>query len=714
MSFRPAWALALAVGFALPTHAAEAAKAAAAAPNPFFQPSTLPYLFPPFDKITDAHYLPAFEKGMAEQRAEIDAIANDPAAPTFENTIVAAERSGQTLTRVSNVFFALSGTNTNPEMERIQTVVAPKLAAHADAIALDPKLFARVSALQAKRDQLGLDAQQLRLLDRYMLDFVRAGAKLDEKQKTRLREINSELASLQTTFNQNLLKENNASAVVVETRVELAGLSDGAIAAAAEAAKSRELKGKYVLALQNTSGQPALVALQDRALRERLQKASVNRASHGGEFDNRATLARVVKLRAERAALLGYANYATYVLEDQTAGTPAAVNTMMSDMAPAALANAKAEAAAMQAIVDAGGGGFQIAAWDWAHYADKVRKAKYAYDDAELKPYFEMDNVLEKGVFHMAEKLYGLTFKERHDLPLYRDDVRVFEVFDSGKPLGLFIADYYARENKRGGAWMNEYVSQSGLFGTQPVVANHLNVPKPPKGEPTLLTFDEANTMFHEFGHAVHGLFSDVQYPRLAGTAVPLDFVEYPSQVHEMWTTWPEVLKNYARHHRTGELIPQALLDKVVAAQKFNQGFATVEYLGAAMLDQSYHQITADQAPTADTLLDFEAKALATAGVAYPPVPPRYRSTYFSHIVGGYGAGYYAYLWSEVLDADSVQWFEENGGLTRKNGDHFRKELLSRGGSVDAMQLYRNFRGRDPSVQPLLERRGLTAAPAAK
>ena len=714
MSIRPAWALALAVSLALPAFAAEGEKAAPAADNPFFQPSTLPYQFPPFDRITDAHYLPAFERGMAEQRAEFDAIANDPAAPTFENTIVAAERSGQTLTRVSNVFFALSGTNTNPEMERIQTVVAPKLAAHADAIALDPKLFVRVSTLHAKRDQLGLDAQQLRLLDRYMLDFVRAGAKLDDKQKARLREINAELASLQTTFNQNLLKENNASAVVVETRAELAGLSDGAIAAAAEAAKSRQLEGKYVLALQNTSGQPALVSLQDRALRERLQKASVNRASRGGEFDNRATLARVVKLRAERAALLGYANYATYVLEDQTAGTPAAVNKMMADMAPAAVANAKAEAAAMQAIVDAGGGGFQIAAWDWSHYADKVRKAKYAYDDAELKPYFEMDNVLEKGVFHMAEKLYGLTFKERHDLPLYRDDVRVFEVYDSGKPLGLFIADYYARENKRGGAWMNEYVSQSGLFGTKPVVANHLNVPKPPKGEPTLLTFDEANTMFHEFGHAVHGLFSNVQYPRLAGTAVPLDFVEYPSQVHEMWTTWPEVLKNYARHHKTGELIPQALLDKVVAAQKFNQGFATVEYLGAAMLDQSYHQITADQAPTADTLLAFEADALTKAGVSYPPVPPRYRSTYFSHIVGGYGAGYYAYLWSEVLDADSVQWFEENGGLTRKNGDHFRKELLSRGGSVDAMQLYRNFRGRDPSVQPLLERRGLTAAPAAK
>ena len=713
MNFRPAWALALAAGLALPSLGAAADKAAPAATNPFFEPSTLPYQLPPFDRITDADYLPAFEKGMAEQRAEFDAIANNPEPPSFDNTIVAAERSGQVLLRVSNVFFNLVGANTNPEMEKVQSTVAPLLAAHADAITLDPKLYARIKTLHDQRDKLGLDAEQLRLLDRYHLDFVRAGARLDEKQKARLREINGELASLQTRFSQNLLKENNASAVVVDDRASLAGMSDAAIAAAAEAAKERKLEGKYVLALQNTSGQPALASLQDRALRERLQKASVGRASRGGEFDNRATIARIVKLRAERAALLGYPNHAAYVLEDQTAGTTTAVNKMMADMAPAAVANARAEAAAMQAIVDADKGGFQIAAWDWAYYAEKVRKAKYAFDESELKPYFEMDNVLRKGVFYMAEKLYGLTFKERHDLPLYRDDVRVFEVFDGGKPLGLFIADYYARDNKRGGAWMNEYVSQNGLFGTSPVVANHLNIPKPPKGEPTLLTFDEANTMFHEFGHAVHGLFSNVKYPRLAGTNVPLDFVEYPSQVHEMWTTWPEVLKNYARHYQTGELIPQALLDKVIAAQQFNQGFATVEYLGAAMLDQSYHQISADQAPTADTVLAFEAKALADKGVAYEPVPPRYRSTYFSHIVGGYAAGYYAYLWSEVLDADSVQWFKENGGLTRKNGDHFRDTLLSRGGSIDAMQLYRDFRGRDPSVQPLLERRGLLAKPAA-
>ena len=713
MNFRPAWALALAAGLALPSLGAAADKAAPAATNPFFEPSTLPYQLPPFDRITDADYLPAFEKGMADQRAEFDAIANNPEPPSFDNTIVAAERSGQVLLRVSNVFFNLVGANTNPEMEKVQSTVAPLLAAHADAITLDPKLYARIKTLHDQRDKLGLDAEQLRLLDRYHLDFVRAGARLDEKQKTRLREINGELASLQTRFSQNLLKENNASAVVVDDRASLAGMSDAAIAAAAEAAKERKLEGKYVLALQNTSGQPALASLQDRALRERLQKASVGRASRGGEFDNRATIARIVKLRAERAALLGYPNHAAYVLEDQTAGTTTAVNKMMADMAPAAVANAKAEAAAMQAIVDADKGGFRIAAWDWAYYAEKVRKAKYAFDESELKPYFEMDNVLQKGVFYMAEKLYGLTFKERHDLPLYRDDVRVFEVFDGGKPLGLFIADYYARDNKRGGAWMNEYVSQNGLFGTSPVVANHLNIPKPPKGEPTLLTFDEANTMFHEFGHAVHGLFSNVQYPRLAGTNVPLDFVEYPSQVHEMWTTWPEVLKNYARHYQTGELIPQALLDKVIAAQQFNQGFATVEYLGAAMLDQSYHQISADQAPTADTVLAFEAKALSDKGVAYEPVPPRYRSTYFSHIVGGYAAGYYAYLWSEVLDADSVQWFKENGGLTRKNGDHFRDTLLSRGGSIDAMQLYRDFRGRDPSVQPLLERRGLLAKPAA-
>jgi peptidyl-dipeptidase Dcp len=723
---RLALALALALGTASPLFAADKAaapKAAAAAKtapmaadNPFAKPSTLPFQYPAFDKIKNSDYAPAFEAGMAEQVKEVDAIADNKDAATFENTLVALERSGQLLTRVSTVFFNLSGTNTNDEMEKIQAEMAPKLSAHQDAIALNPKLFARVDALFQKRDQLGLDAESKRLVERYHTDFVRAGAKLNDADKAKLKAFNAELASLQTSFSQNLLKENNASALVVDTKEELKGLSDGAIATAAEAAKKRGLEGKYVITLQNTSGQPALAQLENRAVRERLQKASVGRASHGGEFDNRAIIAKVAKIRAERAALLGYPDHATYVLEDETAHTVKAVNDRLSQLAPAAVANAKKEAADMQALIDKEKGGFQLAAWDWSYYAEKVRTQKFNFDESQLRPYFEFDNVLVNGVFYAANKLYGISFKERKDLPVYQPDVRTFDVFDKdGKQLAIFIVDWYARDNKRGGAWMNEYVSQSGLFGTTPVVANHLNIPKPPKGEPTLLTFDEANTAFHEFGHALHGMFSNVKYPRFSGTSVPRDFVEYPSQVNEMWMTWPEIMKNYAKHYKTGEPIPQELVDKVLSAQKFNQGFATTEYLGAALLDQAYHQIKADQAPTADTVLAFEANALKKAGVDYAPVPPRYRSTYFSHILGGYSAGYYAYIWSEVLDADSVEWFKENGGLTRKNGDHFRDTLLSRGGSVDAMQLFRDFRGRDPDVKPLLERRGLTAtAPAAK
>jgi peptidyl-dipeptidase Dcp len=690
---------------------APGAAGSAAAANPFFAPSPLPYEMPPFDRIEDRHFQPALERGMAEQRAEVEAIASNPDEPTFENTSVALERSGRLLLRAGNVFFNLVGANTNDTLNKVQSELAPKFAAHQDAIALDARLFERIAALHDKRDTLNLSAEDKRLLERQYLDFVRAGARLGDADKKRLTEINARLATLQTAFSQNLLKENAELAVVVDTREELKGLSEEQIAAAAEAAKARKLDGKFVLALQNTSSQPALTNLENRALRERLQKASVSRGSRGGKYDNRAILAEIVELRAERAKLLGYANHAAYVLEDQTAKTVDAVDKLMADMAPAAVANAKREAADMQKIIDAEKGGFELAAWDWAYYAEKVRKARYAFDEAELKPYFELESVLQNGVFHAAEKLYGLTFKERKDLPVYRQDVRVFEVFDQGKSMGLFLADFYARDNKRGGAWMNEYVSQSTLFGTRPVVANHLNIPKPPKGEPTLLTFDEVTTMFHEFGHALHGLFSNVKYPRLAGTNVPLDFVEYPSQVNEMWATWPSILENYAKHYKTGERVPQALLDKVLAAQQFNQGFATTEYLAAAMLDQEYHQITEKQAPTADGILAFEAAALDKVGLDYPPVPPRYRSTYFSHIVGGYAAGYYAYIWSEVLDADSVEWFKQNGGLKRENGDHFRKTLLSRGGSADAMQLFRDFRGRDPEVKPLLARRGLIAAP---
>ncbi len=713
-------ALALSLGATSPLYAADADPPAdsravadpgqSKAVNPLFAPSPLPYQFPQFDKIHNEHYRPAFEKGMNEQRAEIDAIANNPQAATLDNTIVAMERSGQLLTRVSRVFFSQSGTNTNDEMQKIQAEMAPKLSAHNDLIVLNGKLFARVEAVYAQRDTLGLDAESKRLVERYHTDFVRAGAKLSDADKTRLKAINAEMASLSTKFSQNLLKETNASAIVVDKREQLKGLADDAIAAASEAAKKRKLDGKFVIPLMNTTGQPSLASIEDRSLRQRIMQASLDRASHGGEFDNRAVIASMVKLRAERAALLGYPNHAAYVLEDETAGSIEAVNKLLAQLAPPAVANAQAEAADIQAAIDKDGGKFKVSAADWAYYTERVRKQKFDLDAEQLRPYFEMNNVLENGVFFAAHKLYGLSFKERKDLPVYLPDIRVFEVFEeNGDALALFIVDYYARSNKRGGAWANAYVAQSGLFGTKPVIANHLNIPKPPDGEPTLMTYDEVNTAFHEFGHALHGMFSNVKYPRFAGTSVPRDFVEYPSQVNEMWVAWPEILKNYAKHYKTGEPLPQALLDKVKASEKFNQGFATTEYLGAALLDQAWHQITAKQAPDADGVLAFEAAALKQAGVDFAPVPPRYRTTYFSHIMGGYSAGYYAYIWSEVLDADSVEWFKAHGGLTRENGDHFRKTLLSRGGSEDAMVLFKDFSGGAPYVQPLLERRGLVA-----
>ena len=708
-------AIALALGLAEPASATEAGKSGAAAQNaanPLFAPSPLSYQFPPFDRIKDADYLPAFERGMTENRAEIESIAGNKDAPTFDNTIVALERSGALLARVSRVFFGLSGANTNDAMQKIQAEIAPKLSAHSDQTALDGRLFARVEAIHAQRDSLGLDAESKRLVERYYTDFVRAGAKLSDTDKAKLKAINGELATLGTQFNQNLLKETNAAALVVDSKEQLKGLSDGAMRTAAEAAKTRKLDGRYVIPLLNTSGQPALASLEDRGVRQKLMDASLTRGSKGGEFDNRAIVAKVVKLRAERAALLGFATHADYVLADETAGSVDAVNKLLAQLAPPAVANARTEAADIQKIIDREGGKFEVGAADWSYYSEKVRKEKYDFDNAELRPYFEADNVLKNGAFFAATKLYGITFKERRDLPGYAPEVRVFEVFnEDGSPLALFLLDLYARPGKRGGAWANAYVPQSQLLGTKPVISNNLNVPKPPAGEPTLLTWDEANTLFHEFGHALHGMFSNVKYPRFAGTSVPRDFVEYPSQVNEMWMTWPEVLANYAKHYQTGEPLPQALIDKVKATEKFNQGFATTEYLGAALLDQAYHQISASQAPTADTILAFEGEALKKAGVDFAPVPPRYRTTYFSHIMGGYSAGYYAYIWSEVLDADSVQWFKANGGLTRKNGDHFRSTLLSRGGSADALQLFRDFSGGEPDVKPLLERRGLVVTP---
>jgi peptidyl-dipeptidase Dcp len=675
--------------------------------NPLLTESTLPYRMPPFDKIKDEHFQPALEQGIAEEEKEAEAIANQKEKPTFENTIVALEKMGALLDRAHRTFSNFTGANTNPTLQKIEKEMAPKFSAHNDAIHLNGPLFARVEALYNDREKSGLDAESKWLLERYYKDFVRAGARLSESDKTKLKAMNAELATLQTTFEQNVLKEKNAASIVVNDRAELAGLSDNEIAAAAAAAKADGKEGKFVIRLLNTSGQPALASLQNRPLREKIMQTSLARNSHGGEWDTKEVVSRTAKLRAERAALLGYASHAAYQLDDQTAKDVPTVNKLLSDLAPAAVANAKREAADMQTIIDQEKGGFQLAACDWDFYSEKVRKARYAFDGSQLKPYFEFNHVLIDGVFFAATKLYGITFKERKDLPVYLPEVRVFEVFDAdGKPLALFIADYYARPSKRGGAWMNQYVAQSKLLGTKPVVANHLNIPKPPAGEPTLLTYDEVNTAFHEFGHALHGMFSNVKYPRFGGTSVPRDFVEYPSQVNEMWATWPEILKNYAKHYKTGAPMPAELLEKMQAADKFNQGFKTTEYLAASLLDQSWHQLKPEQVPT-DTLA-FEAEALKKAGVDYPPVPPRYRSTYFSHaFAGGYSAGYYSYLWSEVLDADSVEWFKQHGGLKRENGDHFRETLLSRGGSDEALKLFRNFTGGDPDVGPLLKRRGL-------
>ena len=707
--------------FGIAAYAAAADRAAAPTPfpqsNPFAQPSSLPYRLPPFDKIKDADYRPAFEAGMAEQRKEADAIARNAEAPSFANTIVAMERSGQLLNRVSSVFFNMTSSNTNPELDKIEREMAPKLAAHRDAIFLDPLLFARVNALYDRRAGLGLDPESLRLLERYHTQFVRAGAPLSDADKAKLRKMNEQLSSLTTQFQQNLLKATNDGAVVVDKLSDLDGLSEEQIGAAAQAAKTRKLDGKWVITLQNTTGQPVLAQLKNRALRERIYKASIGRAD-GGPNDNIALVARIVKLRAERAALLGYVNHAAYVLEDETAGSAGAVNKMLASLAPAAEANARKEADEMQKVIDqqeksAQGGPFKLQPWDWALYAEQVRKAQYAYDESQVRPYLELDRVVRDGLFYAAHELYGLSFKERTDLPVYHPDVRTFEIFnEDGSPLGLFLTDYFARDNKQGGAWMNEYVSQSRLLGLKPVIANNLNIVKPPAGQPVLLTFDELTTLFHEFGHGLHGLLSSVQYPLFAGTSVPNDFVEFPSQYNEMWATDPGMLAHYAKHYQTGEPMPQALVDKVLAARKFNEGFATTEYLAAALLDQAWHQIPASQAPVAKDVMVFEAEALKKNDVDYYAVPPRYHTPYFAHIFSNdYSAGYYAYIWADVLAKDTEHWFKTHGGLQRANGEYLRAKVLSRGFSADSITLFKEFYGREPEVGPLLESRGLTVVP---
>ena len=677
-------------------------------PNPFFSESSLYLKYPPFDKIKNEHYAPAFELGMKQHMQEIDSIALDQDLASFENTILSMEKAGSLLDRVSTVFYALTSAHTNDEMEKVRSEMAPKLSAHSDKILLNDALFQRVNTLYDNRMDLGLDNESVRLIEKYHTSFIRAGAKLNAEQKERLKAINSEIAVLQTNFSQNVLKEVNALAIVVDSKEKLEGLSESAIESASNEAKSRGMEGKYVIALKNTSGQPSLSSLKNRELRKRIHMTSLSRGSRGGEFDNRDILTNVLRLRAEKAKLLGYENHAAYTLEVQTAQTPQAVNERLRSLAPKSLANANREASDLQEMINASGESFSLSSWDWDYYTEKVRAERYSFDASQLKPYFEMDNVLQNGVFFAANQLFGLSFTERFDLPTYQEDVRVFEVFEEdGSTLALFIFDGYARSSKRGGAWMNSYVSQSKLSGNLPVVANHQNVAKPPKGEPTLMSFDEVITMFHEFGHALHGMFSNVNYPYFSGTSVPRDFVEYPSQVNEMWAVWPSILKNYAIHYETGELMPQELLDKVLETQKFNQGFATTEYLAASILDQALHQLNENEIPSAEDLIDFEKQALEDGGIAFNAVPPRYRSTYFSHIIGGYSAGYYSYIWSEVLDADTVDWFKENGGLRRENGDHFRLSLLSRGGSREALSLYKDFRGRDAEIQPLLDRKGL-------
>jgi peptidyl-dipeptidase Dcp len=674
--------------------------------NPLFEPSPLPFGLPPFADLTLEHCREAILAGMAEQRAEVAAIAGFAEPPTFENTVVALERSGRLLARGEHVFHNLTSSLSTPRLREIERELAPLEAAHSDAIRLDPALFARIDAVHAGRHDLGLDAESVRLVERYHLDFVLAGARLDEAGRARLTELNQELSALSTTFGQNLQQATEAAAVRVADAAELDGLDDEEIAAAAGAAADRGVEG-YLLTLVLPTGQPALAKLRDRALRRRLFEASISRAS-SGEHDNGPVAARMARLRAERARLLGFATHAELVMADQTAGSTGTVDAMLSGMVGPALANARAEAGALAEV--AARDGVELAPWDWAYYSEQVRAERYAVDTAALRPWFELDRVLVDGVFAAAEKLYGYRFTAQPDLVGYHPDVRVWQVFDpDGTAVGLYLGDYYARESKRGGAWMSSFVTQSELLGTRPVVVNNLNITKPATGQPTLLTLDEVNTLFHEFGHALHGLFSAVAYPRFSGTSVPRDFVEYPSQVNEMWALWPEILGSYARHVETGEPLPSSVVEAIDAAKLWGEGFGTLEYLAATLLDQAWHRITPET--SIEDPVAFEQRALEEAGVAYDLVPPRYRTTYFQHVfAGGYAAGYYSYIWSEVLDADTVEWFKENAGLRRENGDAFRGKLLSVGGSVDPMAAFRAVRGRDADPGPLLRRRGLVPA----
>jgi peptidyl-dipeptidase Dcp len=674
--------------------------------NPFFEPSGLPFGAPPFDRIRDEHYQPAIEEGMRRHRVEVDAIVATDAPPTFDNTIVALERSGDLLTRVLRAFGAVTSANTNDELQTIQTELAPRLAAHRDAIFLNEGLFRRVRTIYEQRCDSGLTSEQVHLVERLHLDFVRGGALLSEEDKTTLRALNQEESKLTNDFQNRLLAAMKAGALVVDDVAELEGLTEGDIGAAAAVADERGLAGKWILTLQNTTQQPWQESLRRRDVRRRLFEAALHRADRGDENDTRALVLRLAALRAEQANLLGYENTAAYVLDDQMAKTPAAAIDLLNDLGHPAAETARAEAARIQSLITREDASVTLEPWDWQYYAEQVRKAEYELDEAQIKPYFELDRVLRDGAFFAATQLYGITFVERTDLPVYQPDVRVFEVFEAdGSSLALFYADYFKRDNKTGGAWMDALVDQSRLLGNKAVVANVCNYTKPAAGQPALLSFDDVTTLFHEFGHALHGIFSSVEYPMLSGTAVPRDFVEFPSQFNEHWALEPAVFANYARHYETGDPMPMELVERIKKARTFNQGYALTEYIAAALLDMAWHTISVDDAPT--DVDAFERASLARGGVALREVPPRYATTYFAHIWdGGYNAGYFAYLWAEVLDHDAFSWFKEHGGMTRANGQRFRDMILSRGGTADPAALYRAFRGRDPRVDALLVERG--------
>ncbi|MEW1823665.1 M3 family metallopeptidase [Arthrobacter sp. NPDC080031] len=667
--------------------------------NPLLEPSTLPFGLPPFATIQDSHYAEAVDAGLAGHLAEIQSIVDNPEPASFENTADAMERSGRLLERAAAAFFTLVSADASEAIRELETELSPRFASHQDAVYLNRGLYERFAAI----DTSGLDEESIRLVQEYLREFRQSGIQLDQDDQEKLKSLNAELSRLGTEYGQRVKEAMKAAALLVDDATELAGLPADDIASAAEAARTAGHEGKYLLTLIQPSNQPALASLQNRELRRRLYEASIARGSDGGSLDVLELAKAMARLRAEKAALLGFGNYAELVIDRQTALDFAAVQAMLNRLAPAAIRNADAEAAAL-----AQSAGHPLEAWDWAYYSSKVRRERYEVDEQLLRPYFELDRVLVDGVFFAATSLFGITFHERLDLKGYHRDVRVWEVRnEDGSELGLFLGDYYARDSKRGGAWMNSLVEQSALLGTKPVVINNLNISKPPAGEPTLLTLDEVRTAFHEFGHALHGLFSNVTYPRFSGTSVPRDFVEYPSQVNEMWIMWPGIIGNYARHHATGEPLPHDIVERLNESKLWGEGFATTEYLGAALLDLAWHVLEADGVP--QDAQDFEAKALAAAGVAHSLIPPRYRTGYFQHIFAGdfYAAGYYSYIWSEVLDAETVDWFTESGGLLRGNGERFRSELLSRGNSRDPLESFRALRGRDASLDPLLKRRGL-------